>query len=68
MGLFRGFFRGVTWYYGVLGMSFVSEKAQVELKSGRVLAPATGRRKLHQRVRFRYPRRRQHSRSLAERR
>ena len=39
-GLFRGCLAGVRGHVGCLGCAFVSEMAQVELRSGRVQAPA----------------------------
>ena len=39
--MFRGCFGRVDGYEGVFGVYFVSETAQVELKSGQVKAPAS---------------------------
>jgi len=39
--LFRGRLGGVREYYGVFTPCFVSETAQVDMKSGRVKAPAS---------------------------
>jgi len=39
-GCLRGCLGSVGGYHGVFGVYFVSEMAQVELKSGRLLAPA----------------------------
>jgi len=38
--LFRAYIRGIKGYQGVIGVYFVPETAQVELKSGRLQAPA----------------------------